>query len=77
MDQVARAVGRHVDVIDLRTTTPELAWEVLTTGRLVMEGNEIEVERFVREIRHAADDAEQRSRMILLAQVGQVGGVRR
>lgn len=69
MDQVGRAVGRDVDVIDLRTAPPALAWEILTTGRLVVERDEDEVARFVRHARYAAEDDEQRSRMVLLAQV--------
>lgn len=77
MDQVGRSLGRDVDVIDLRTAPPALAWEVLTTGRLVEERDELAVENFVREARYAAEDDEQRSRMILLAQVGEVGGVER
>lgn len=74
MDQVGRTLGRDVDVIDLRAAPPALAWEILTTGRLVLERDELAVERFVRSARYAAEDDEQRSRMVLLAQVGQVGG---
>ena len=70
MDQVGRSLGRDVDVIDLRTAPPALGWEVLTTGRLVEERDELAVEKFVREARYAAEDDEQRSRMVLLAQVG-------
>lgn len=74
MDQVGRAVGCDVDVIDLRSAPPALTWEILTTGRLLVEHDEAEVERFVRAARYAAEDDEQRSRMVLLAQVGSVGG---
>jgi predicted nucleotidyltransferase len=77
MDQVARAVSRDVDVIDLRTAPAALTWEILTTGRLVLERDEAQVERFVRDARYAAEDDEQRSRMVLLAQVGRVGGAER
>lgn len=70
MDQVGRAVERDVDVIDLATAPPALAWEILTTGRLVFEPDELEVERFVRAARFAAEDDEQRSRMVVAAQVG-------
>ena len=77
MDQVGRIVGRDVDLVDLRTAPPALAWEILTTGRLVDERDELAVEGFVRAARYAAEDDEQRSRMILLAQVGQVGGADR
>lgn len=77
MDQVGRAIGRDVDVIDLRTAPPALAWEILTTGRLVVEQDEARVERFVRDARYAAEDDEQRSRMVLLAQVGRLEGTSR
>lgn len=70
MDQVGRALDRDVDVIDLATAPPALVWEILVTGRLVYERDELEVERFMRAARYAAEDDEQRSRMILLAQVG-------
>lgn len=73
MDQVARSLGRNADVIDLRSAAPSLAWEVLTTGRLVDERDAVAVERFVREARYAAEDDEQRSRMVLLAHVDRVG----
>ena len=77
MDQVGRAVGRDIDVIDLRSAPPALTWEILTTGRLLVECDQAEVERFVRMARYAAEDDEQRSRMVLLAQVGSVGGGQR
>ena len=77
MDQVGRIVGRDVDLVDLRTAPPALAWEILTTGRLVDERDELAVEGFVRAARYAAEDDEQRSRMVLLAQVGQIGGADR
>lgn len=69
MDSIGNTVGRDVDVIDLRTAAPALAWEILTTGRLVEERDELEVERFVRAARFAAEDDEQRSRMVLAAQI--------
>jgi predicted nucleotidyltransferase len=74
MDALGRELGRDVDVIDLATASPSLAWEVVTTGRLIHEADELAVECFVRMARFAAEDWEQRNRMILLAQVGQVGG---
>jgi predicted nucleotidyltransferase len=77
MDQTARALGRDVDVIDLRTTSPSLAWEVLTTGRLVLERDEQATSDFLRRARFAAEDAQQRNRMIVLAQAGHVGTARR
>lgn len=74
MDIAARAAGREVDVVDLGTAPPELAWEVLTTGRLLLEGDEHELSQFLRHARFAAEDAAQRDRMVLIAQVGSVGG---
>jgi predicted nucleotidyltransferase len=70
MDMLARRLGCEVDVIDLRSAAPTLTWEVLTTGRLVLETDALRVEEFVRRARFAAEDAEQRDRMILLAQIG-------
>lgn len=76
MDDLARALSRDVDVIDLATADPTLTWEVLTTGRLVFEGEAIRVEEFVRRARFAAEDAEQRDRMVLLAQLDGMGASR-
>jgi predicted nucleotidyltransferase len=73
MDQLARAVGVETDVIDLATAHPALTWEILTTGRPLFERDEELVENFVRRARFAAEDAEQRDRMVLLAQAGHVG----
>jgi predicted nucleotidyltransferase len=77
MDQVGRTIGRDVDVIDLASAPPALAWEILTTGQLVIERDEAHVELFVREARYAAEDDEQRARMVLLAQVGDRGSATR
>ena len=77
MDELGLAMGRDVDVIDLRAAPAHLAWEVITTGRIIAERDELAVEQFVRSTRFAAEDAEQRARMVLLAQVGQVGGATR
>lgn len=77
MDQVGLALGRDVDVIDLRTAPPSLAWEILTRGRVVDERDELEVERFVRAARFEAEDDEQRSRMALLGQMSRVREVGR
>jgi predicted nucleotidyltransferase len=74
MDQVGLALGRDVDLIDLRAAPAHLAWEIVTTGRVISERDELAVEQFVRFARFAAEDAEQRARMVLLAQVGHVGG---
>lgn len=52
-----------------------LAWEIVTTGRLVVENDALALEEFLRRTRYAAEDEEQRARMVLLAQVGQVGGI--
>ena len=42
---------------------------MITTGRLVVERDELAVEEFVRRARWDAEDEEQRNRMILLAQI--------
>lgn len=76
MDEVGLAIGSDVDVIDLTTAAPALAWEILTTGKLVFEGDELEVERFMRAARYAAEDDEQRSRMVLLGQMTRAQGQR-
>lgn len=74
MDRIARTLDIDVDLIDMRIASPVLAWEVITTGQLVYERDDAVVEDFVRKARFAAEDQEQRDRMVLLAQVGQVGG---
>jgi len=74
MDTLARRLERDVDVIDLDTASPTLVWEVLTTGRLIFQSDALGVEAFVRHARFAAEDAEQRDRMILLAQIAPEGG---
>lgn len=74
MDQIARAIGREVDLTDLRSAQPTLAWEIVTTGKLLYEGQEERVEHFVRFARYAAEDQQRRDRMILLAHVPSIGG---
>jgi c-di-GMP-related signal transduction protein len=74
MDSLAGELGIEADVIDLASCGATLAWEVITTGRLLHEADEQEVERFVRQARFDAEDAAQRNRMILLAQVPSFGG---
>jgi predicted nucleotidyltransferase len=69
MDELGRELDRDVDIIDLRSTSPILAWEILTTGRCVLETDPLAVEDFLRRTRYEAEDAEQRDRMILLAQL--------
>jgi predicted nucleotidyltransferase len=69
-ERLARLFGTEVDLVDLASCDPVLAWEVITTGRLVQERDERAVERFVREARFRAEDADQRNRMILLAAGG-------
>ncbi|MBI2388266.1 MAG: nucleotidyltransferase domain-containing protein [Deltaproteobacteria bacterium] len=76
-DRVASAAGVEVDVIDLATANAPLAWEVVTTGRILLERDDEAVERFVRQARFAAEDAARRHRMIVLATAGEVGGARR
>jgi len=68
MDTVGRQLGVDVDVIDMGSAPPVLKWEVITTGRLLVERDEVAVADFVRRARWEAEDDEQRNRMILLAQ---------
>jgi predicted nucleotidyltransferase len=72
MDVAGRAVGLDVDVIDMASAPPALRWEVITSGKLVIERDEPALEDFVRRSRWEAEDEEQRNRMILLAQVPEV-----
>ena len=74
MDIVGREIGVDVDVIDMGSAPPVLKWEVITTGRLLVERDEVAVEDFVRRARWEADDDEQRNRMILLAQTAGARG---
>ncbi len=73
MDQLARELGRNVDVIDLATTSATLAWEILTSGRLMIENDELANEAFLRRTRYAAEDEARRNRIIVLAQAPRVG----
>jgi predicted nucleotidyltransferase len=69
MDIVGRVLKVDIDIVDMATAPPGLCWEVITTGRLVIEHDEPAVEEFVRRARWNAEDEEQRDRMILLAQI--------
>jgi predicted nucleotidyltransferase len=73
IDIVGREIGVGVDVIDMGSAPPVLKWEVITTGRLLVERDQVAVEDFVRRARWEADDDEQRNRMILLAQTARAG----
>lgn len=73
IDQLGRALGAEVDVVDLATTSATLAWEILTSGRLVLEADERAVEEFLRRTRYAAEDEASRNRMIVLAQARRLG----
>ncbi len=66
-EQLARALDVEVDLVDMASCDPVLAWEVITSGQLVHQHDERAVEHFVRMARFRADDADQRNRMILLA----------
>jgi uncharacterized protein len=77
IDRASAAAGIEIDVIDLASALPALAWEIVTTGQLIRELDEHAVERFVRDARYAAEDAWRRDRMIVLASAGTVGGFRR
>ncbi len=74
MDIVGREIGVDVDVIDMGSAPPVLKWEIITTGRLLIERDEVAVEEFVRRARWEAEDDEQRNRMILLAQTAREKG---
>ena len=82
VDRAAKAVlasgkiGVDVDVIDMGSAPAVLRWEVITTGRLLVEQDEVAVEDFVRRARWEAEDDEQRNRMILLAQTAVAGGTK-
>ena len=69
MDGVGRALGVEVDLVDMSSAQASLRWEVITTGKLLVERDEEEVEDFVRRARWDAEDDEQRNQMILLAQI--------
>jgi hypothetical protein len=74
MDIVGREIGVDVDVIDMGSAPPVLKWEVITTGRLLVERDAVAVADFVRRARWEADDDQQRNRMILLAQTAGAKG---
>ena len=48
VDRLSGEVGCDVDVIDLSTAPPSLTWEIVTTGRLLVEHDERATEDFVR-----------------------------
>ena len=73
IDVLSREAGLEVDVIDLATANPTLAWEVVTSGRLVLERDERAAEAFLRRARYAAEDDARRNRMIVLAQSPALG----
>jgi predicted nucleotidyltransferase len=73
MDELATMLDRQVDVIDLAVASPILAWEIVTSGRVIREDDALALERFLRRARYEAEDADQRNRMIVLAQTGRVG----
>ncbi len=77
MERLARALGREVDVIDLATAAPSLAWEVVTQGRILVALDRAAVDDFTLRARWAADDDAHRSRLILQAQTGRLPGARR
>jgi len=67
MDLAGRSLGMDVDVIDLETAESILAWEVMTTGKLVFDSDSGRPEQFLLDARHRAEDAERRNRMVSLA----------
>jgi len=72
MDIVGRALQVDIDLVDMATAPAGLRWEVITTGKLVVEYDPPAVEEFVRRARWNAEDEEQRNRMILLAQIPEI-----
>lgn len=74
IDHCCAAAGFDIDVVDLASANAQLAWEIVTTGRLVAELDELGAECFVRNARYAAEDAWRRDRAVLLAETGNVGG---
>jgi uncharacterized protein len=67
-ERIARDLGADVDLIDLRTATATLAWEVITTGRIIVEVDEDAVSQFIRRARFDADDELKRNRIVVDAQ---------
>ena len=70
MDRVGNALGVDIDLVDLAIAPPVLVWEIVTTGRLVLEAEPRTVEDFLRRSRFAAEDESRRLRMVVLAQTG-------
>ncbi len=70
MDRVGNALGADIDLVDLAIAPPVLVWEIVTTGRLVLEAEPRTVEDFLRRSRFAAEDESRRLRMVVLAQTG-------
>jgi len=69
----ARGQPRPASDLDLATASSTLAWEILTTGLLMIENDELANEAFLRRTRYAAEDEARRNRMIVLAQAPRVG----
>jgi uncharacterized protein len=66
-DTLAARLGVDVDVVDMATADPILAWEVITSGRLLFVREPATLQAFMRRARFRAEDADQRNRMIVLA----------
>lgn len=75
-DRVSRSLDAEVDVIDLATTSATLGWEIVTSGRLVVERDALGVEAFLRATRYRAEDEARRNRMVILAQAPRIGATR-
>lgn len=67
-ERLGRELAVDVDLVDLRTTTATLAWEVLTTGRIIVEIDEDAMGEFIRRTRFDAEDELRRNRIIVEAQ---------
>lgn len=74
MERLAERLGREVDVVDLASAPPALAWEVITTGKVIAAPARDELVDYTLRARWAADDDAHRNRMILWAQTGRPPG---
>lgn len=72
-DRLGNILGVDVDAIDLPSSSAVLTWEIVTSGRLILERDPQVAEQFVRHARFAVEDEQRRLRMILLAQTTTAG----
>ena len=67
-ERIGRELGLDIDLVDLRTGSATLAWEVITTGRVIVEADEDAIAEFIRRARFDAEDELRRNRIIVEAQ---------